>query len=200
MKKLIAGALGVVLAATGMVGCSQDKGGGQGEGGGRIALIAKANASDYWSRVGEGAKQAGKDLGVEVVFNGPDTESEGDKQLNQLQSAINDSPLGIGFAPQDGAQDGAPRLLDEAKAALPERVAEMVDKPMGGRFGGSDMGRPGGFGSGQNVEAAAKIGAAIAERAKAKGVEEVVFDRGGFLFHGKIKALADAAREGGLKF
>ncbi|WP_112872933.1 50S ribosomal protein L18 [Paracoccus endophyticus] len=51
-----------------------------------------------------------------------------------------------------------------------------------------------------NVEAAAKIGAAIAERARAKGVEEVVFDRGGFLFHGKIKALADAAREAGLKF
>ena len=51
-----------------------------------------------------------------------------------------------------------------------------------------------------NVEAAAKIGAAIAERAKQAGVEEVIFDRGGFLFHGKIKALADAAREGGLKF
>ena len=51
-----------------------------------------------------------------------------------------------------------------------------------------------------NVEAAAKIGAAIAERAKAKEIEEVYFDRGGFLFHGKIKALADAAREGGLKF
>ena len=51
-----------------------------------------------------------------------------------------------------------------------------------------------------NVEAAAKIGAAIAERAKKAGVEDVVFDRGGFLFHGKIKALADAAREGGLKF
>ena len=51
-----------------------------------------------------------------------------------------------------------------------------------------------------NVEAAARIGAAIAERARAKGVEEVVFDRGGFLFHGKIKALADAAREAGLKF
>ena len=51
-----------------------------------------------------------------------------------------------------------------------------------------------------NVEAAAKIGAAIAERAKAKGVDTVVCDRGGFLFHGKIKALADAAREGGLKF
>lgn len=51
-----------------------------------------------------------------------------------------------------------------------------------------------------NVEAAAKVGAALAERAKAAGIEEVIFDRGGFLFHGKIKALADAAREGGLKF
>ena len=51
-----------------------------------------------------------------------------------------------------------------------------------------------------NKEAAAKIGAAIAERAKAAGIEDVVFDRGGYLFHGKVKALADAAREGGLKF
>jgi large subunit ribosomal protein L18 len=51
-----------------------------------------------------------------------------------------------------------------------------------------------------NVEAAAKVGAAIAERAKKAGVEDVFFDRGGFLFHGRVKALADAAREGGLKF
>ena len=51
-----------------------------------------------------------------------------------------------------------------------------------------------------NKDAAAKIGAAIAERAKAAGIENVVFDRGGYLFHGKVKALADAAREGGLKF
>ncbi|GAB4272288.1 MAG: 50S ribosomal protein L18 [Pararhodobacter sp.] len=51
-----------------------------------------------------------------------------------------------------------------------------------------------------NIEAAAKIGAAIAERAKAAGVEECYFDRGGFLYHGKVKALADAAREAGLKF
>lgn len=51
-----------------------------------------------------------------------------------------------------------------------------------------------------NIEASSKIGAAIAERAKAKGIEEVYFDRGGFLFHGKVKALAEAAREGGLKF
>ncbi|MDJ0994669.1 MAG: 50S ribosomal protein L18 [Dinoroseobacter sp.] len=51
-----------------------------------------------------------------------------------------------------------------------------------------------------NIEASAKVGAAIAERAKKAGVEECYFDRGGFLFHGKVKALADAAREGGLKF
>ncbi|ETA51266.1 50S ribosomal protein L18 [Ponticoccus alexandrii] len=50
-----------------------------------------------------------------------------------------------------------------------------------------------------NVEAATKVGAAIAERAKAAGVEEAYFDRGGFLFHGRVKALADAAREAGLK-
>ena len=50
-----------------------------------------------------------------------------------------------------------------------------------------------------NIEAATKVGSAIAERAKKAGVTEAYFDRGGFLFHGKIKALADAAREGGLK-
>ena len=50
-----------------------------------------------------------------------------------------------------------------------------------------------------NIEAATKIGAEIAKRAKKAGVEEAYFDRGGFLFHGKVKALADAAREGGLK-
>ena len=57
-----------------------------------------------------------------------------------------------------------------------------------------------GFVGRNNLEAAAKIGATIAERAKAAGVEDVYFDRGGFIYHGKIKALADAAREGGLKF
>ena len=51
-----------------------------------------------------------------------------------------------------------------------------------------------------NVEAAAKIGKTIAERAKKAGVDSCYFDRGGFLFHGRIKALAEAAREGGLKF
>lgn len=53
---------------------------------------------------------------------------------------------------------------------------------------------------GGNVEAAKTVGALIAERAKAAGVSEVVFDRGGYLYHGRVKALAEAAREGGLSF
>ena len=57
-----------------------------------------------------------------------------------------------------------------------------------------------GFVGKNNVVASAKVGSVIAERAKKAGVEEVLFDRGGRLFHGKVKALADAAREGGLKF
>ena len=51
-----------------------------------------------------------------------------------------------------------------------------------------------------NADAAAKVGTALAERAKAAGVSVVVFDRGGFLYHGRVAALADAAREGGLEF
>ena len=51
-----------------------------------------------------------------------------------------------------------------------------------------------------NVAAAAVVGKKIAERAIAKGVKQVVFDRGGYIYHGRVKALADAAREGGLEF
>ncbi|MEP6822634.1 MAG: 50S ribosomal protein L18 [Chthoniobacterales bacterium] len=51
-----------------------------------------------------------------------------------------------------------------------------------------------------NLASATKIGKAVAERLLAKNVDKVIFDRGGFLYHGKVKALADAAREGGLKF
>lgn len=51
-----------------------------------------------------------------------------------------------------------------------------------------------------NTDAAAKVGTLVAERAKSAGVEQVAFDRSGFKYHGRVKALADAAREGGLKF
>ena len=54
--------------------------------------------------------------------------------------------------------------------------------------------------TGATVGGAQEVGRRVAERAKAAGVTQVVFDRGGFLFHGRVKALADAAREGGLEF
>lgn len=57
-----------------------------------------------------------------------------------------------------------------------------------------------GSGATGNREAAAKVGRLIAERAKAAGVEQVVFDRGGFLYHGRVASVADAAREAGLEF
>ena len=55
-------------------------------------------------------------------------------------------------------------------------------------------------GLGSNKEAAKKVGNKIAERAKAKGIEKVVFDRGGYIYHGRVQELADGAREGGLVF
>jgi len=54
--------------------------------------------------------------------------------------------------------------------------------------------------TGANIDAAKQVGKLIAERAAAKGIKDVVFDRGGYIYHGRIKALAEAAREGGLNF
>ena len=54
--------------------------------------------------------------------------------------------------------------------------------------------------NGSNIEAAAQVGKAVAEACLAKGIENVVFDRGGYVYHGRVAALADAAREAGLKF
>ena len=55
-------------------------------------------------------------------------------------------------------------------------------------------------GAGSNKEAARKVGAALAKKAANKGIEEVVFDRSGYIYHGRVQELADGAREGGLKF
>src|SRR5262252_7081028 len=54
--------------------------------------------------------------------------------------------------------------------------------------------------TGDNIDAAKAVGKLLAQRASAKGIKDVVFDRGGYLYHGRVKALADAAREGGLNF
>ena len=70
----------------------------------------------------------------------------------------------------------------------------------GGTFKAAMIQMRSGLQPGANIDAAKAVGKLIAERAKEKGITDVVFDRGGYLYHGRIKALADAAREGGLQF
>ena len=79
--------------------------------------------------------------------------------------------------------------------------AQIIDDAKGHTVAAaSTVGKAGAATSGANVAAAADVGKALAEAATKAGVTSVVFDRGGFLFHGRVKALADAARAGGLEF
>ena len=77
--------------------------------------------------------------------------------------------------------------------------AQIIDDVAGNTLVSASSVEKGFEGSGGNVEAAKKVGAKVAERALQKGIEEVVFDRGGYIYHGRVQALADGAREGGLK-
>ena len=78
--------------------------------------------------------------------------------------------------------------------------AQLIDDVAGVTLAAASSMDKGFEGNGGNKEAAHKVGLAIAQRAKEKNIEEVVFDRGGFVYHGRVKELAEGAREGGLKF
>ena len=78
------------------------------------------------------------------------------------------------------------QVIDDAQGKT-VAAASTLDKDLKGK-------------GGTTKDAAAAVGKAVAERAAKAGVKQVIFDRGGFLFHGRVKALADAAREGGLEF
>ena len=77
--------------------------------------------------------------------------------------------------------------------------AQIIDDVSGTTLAAASSLDKGFEGCGGNAEAAAKVGKAIAEKALAKGIKTVVFDRGGFVYHSRVKALADGAREGGLE-
>ena len=78
------------------------------------------------------------------------------------------------------------QIVDDARGATLV-AASTLEKDLRGASGG-------------NVEAARKVGQLVAERALARGIQQVVFDRGGYIYHGRVKGLAEAAREAGLKF
>ena len=78
--------------------------------------------------------------------------------------------------------------------------AQIIDDTKGVTLVSASSLEKGFEGAGSNCEAAKKVGQTVAERAKAKGIDTVVFDRGGYLYHGRVKALAEGAREGGLQF
>jgi large subunit ribosomal protein L18 len=78
--------------------------------------------------------------------------------------------------------------------------AQVIDDLAGATLASASTSEKESKSKGYNVDAAKNVGKRIAERAAAKGVKQVVFDRGGYIYHGRIKALADAAREGGLEF
>ena len=84
--------------------------------------------------------------------------------------------------------------------SLKHIYAQVIDDRQGHTLVAASTAEKNATANGGNISGAQAIGRLVAERAKAKGISKVVFDRGGFLYHGRIKALADAAREAGLEF
>ena len=115
----------------------------------------------------------------------PDTRAQRMKRHSRVRSKISGTPE-------------RPRL--SVFRSEKNIYAQIIDDVAGSTLVSASTVEKGFEGSGGNVEAAKKIGALVAERALKKGIEEVVFDRGGYIYHGRVQALADGAREAGLKF
>ena len=115
----------------------------------------------------------------------PDTRAQRMKRHSRVRSKISGTPE-------------RPRL--SVFRSEKNIYAQIIDDVAGSTLVSASTVEKGFEGSGGNVEAAKKIGALVAERALKKGIEEVVFDRGGYIYHGRVQALAEAAREAGLKF
>ena len=115
----------------------------------------------------------------------PDTKAQRMKRHKRVRAKISGTPA-------------RPRL--NVFRSLNHIYAQIIDDVNGNTLVAAssvekDFGATGG-----NCEAAKKVGQLVAERAIAKGIEEVVFDRGGYVYHGRVQSLAEGAREGGLKF
>ena len=119
------------------------------------------------------------------MINRPDTRAQRMKRHSRVRSKISGTPE-------------RPRL--SVFRSENNIYAQIIDDVAGSTLVSASSVEKGFDGNGSNIEAAKKIGALVAERALQKGIEEVVFDRGGYIYHGRVQALADGAREAGLKF
>ena len=152
-------------------------------------MVLKTNAAEFWNIVQAGAEAYEDEHPDQVSLDikGPPAETYYEEQLNTIQTDLAvESYDGYLIAP----------LQSEAVATA---IAN-TDKPVVAYDTRIDSDKCLAFVGTGNKEAAKKIGQIVAERCKAKGIETVVFDRGGYVFHGRVKELADGAREGGLQF
>jgi len=119
------------------------------------------------------------------------------RSLKHIYAQVIDDRKGHTLAAASSGEKAGEKKADEKKpsekaASEAPVVEKKAEKPASGKAKA--------VASGGNVAGAKQVGKLIAERAKAQGVTKVVFDRGGYLYHGRVKALADAAREAGLEF
>ena len=115
----------------------------------------------------------------------PDTKAQRLKRHKRVRAKISGTPE-------------RPRL--NVFRSLNHIYAQIIDDVNGVTLVSASSGEKDFGATGGNCEAAKKVGQLVAERAIAKGIEEVVFDRGGYVYHGRVQSLAEGAREGGLKF
>ena len=119
------------------------------------------------------------------MINRPDTNAQRKKRHMRVRSKISGTPE-------------RPRL--NVFRSEKHIYAQVIDDTKGVTLCSASSVEKDFKGSGSNKEAAKKVGKMVAERAVKKGIETVVFDRGGYIYHGRVKELAEAAREGGLTF
>ena len=119
------------------------------------------------------------------MINRPDTNAQRLKRHKRVRAKISGTPE-------------RPRL--NVFRSRQNIYAQIIDDVSGNTLVSASTVEKDFSGYGGNKEAARKIGKLIAERAKAKGIEAVVFDRGGYIYHGRVAELAEGAREGGLQF
>ena len=119
------------------------------------------------------------------MINRPDTNAQRLKRHKRVRAKISGTP-------------DCPRL--NVFRSEKNIYAQLIDDVNGVTLAAASSVEKDFEGSGSNKEGARKVGKLIAERARAKGIEDVVFDRGGYIYHGRVQELAEGAREGGLNF